>query len=147
MALFENQIEVVLKQDADTKNLFLGVFAFDELPKKPKFPSCFIINTQKRNQEGEHWLAIFLNKFGFAYFFDSYGYPPSYFNLEKYMTDISKGWVHNEKKIQTFSNICGYYCILFLLYICKGKESVFFKQFKNSSLENDKIILKIKKDF
>ena len=147
MALFENQIEAVLKQDKDTKNIFIGVFAFDELPQNPKFPSCFVINTHKRKQEGEHWLAIYLNKKGFAFFFDSYGLPPTYYNMDKYLSNISNGWVFNNLKIQTFSDVCGYYTILFLLYISRGDENLFFKQFKSFSTKNDKLILKLKKEF
>ena len=42
---------------------FLGCFASDDLPSFPKkLPASLIINTHKKNQPGEHWLAIVLTK-------------------------------------------------------------------------------------
>ena len=48
---------------------FLNVFARNELPQKPPYPSCFIFNTEPRHEDGEHWLAIYINSNGNAYFF------------------------------------------------------------------------------
>jgi len=48
---------------------FIGVFARNEVPRKILlYPSCFIFNTQSRDNEGEHWLADFINKRKKCYF-------------------------------------------------------------------------------
>ena len=83
--MIETALEEILKIDKDTKKIFLGVFARDELPKRVKYPSCFILNTQPRSQEGEHWLAIYFDHKRNCYFFDSYGNSPKYFGLDKYI--------------------------------------------------------------
>jgi hypothetical protein len=56
----ENLVEIILKKDKITRDIFLDAFARDELPKAPPYPSCFIINTDPRSRPGEHWLAISL---------------------------------------------------------------------------------------
>ncbi len=55
--MYENTIDEILTTDKISNNYYLGSFAFDELPKITKFPSCLIINTEPRTQSGEHWLA------------------------------------------------------------------------------------------
>ena len=112
----ENLVEIILKQDPYTSKIFLDAFARDELPKAPPYPSCFIINTDPRSLPGEHWLALFYNKNGYASFFDSYANSPDYFNLEQYIYNTSTGFDYNKKRIQGDSEYCGFYCILFLLY-------------------------------
>jgi len=143
----EIQIEQVLKKDSLTSKSFVGVFAFDEKPSKPPYPSCFVINTENRDSSGEHWLAVFINKDGFGYFFDSYGQPASFFGFEKYMSKISEGWGSSKKKIQTISSYCGYYCILFLIYMSKGRSNEFFVQFRNGSKVNDEMIKRFLQEF
>ena len=39
------QIQKIIDHDKESKNIFGGVLAYDELPKKVKWPSCYIINT------------------------------------------------------------------------------------------------------
>ena len=64
------EIYKIIKNDKFASKNFIGVFARDQLPKKIKFPSSFIINTDKSNEPGEHWLAIFYDINGVCEFFD-----------------------------------------------------------------------------
>lgn len=136
----EDFVELILEKDKFTRPIFLGAFAKDELPRPPPLPSCFIINTDPRSKPGEHWLAVYFNKRGYADFFDSYGNPPHYFGLDKYLFNNSSGFDYNKKRIQGDSSYCGFYCILFLFYKARGEENVFFRQFTSKMSKNDKII-------
>ena len=37
---------------------FIGCFPTDQIPVCKSFPSFFVLNTEKSNQRGSHWLAI-----------------------------------------------------------------------------------------
>ena len=65
----ETVILKCLNKDIKTKQLFLGVFARDELPLIQKYPSCLIFNSKPRSNEGEHWLAIYFDANKRCYFF------------------------------------------------------------------------------
>lgn len=140
-------IEKILKKDQKNRHIFLGVFAKDELPVITKFPSCFILNTDPRSKPGEHWLAIYYNKRGFCYFFDSYGNPPLYYNLNRYIANSSNGWTWNKQRLQGDSEYCGYYSLLFLLYISRNKLSEFYNEFYFNYYLNDKKITNAIKKF
>ena len=128
------QIEKILKSNLQTRNIFLGVFARDELPKLDRFPCCFVINTAKRSHPGKHWLSFYYDKNKVCNFFDSYGNEPSFFNLDKYIYKTSKKLVSNNKAIQSWkSENCGYYCILFIILRSSGHS---MKQFCNLFDEN-----------
>lgn len=55
-------IDEILYKDIVCMKTFLGTFAKNELPKKLKFPCCFIVNTHPRKNEGEHWLAFYFDR-------------------------------------------------------------------------------------
>ena len=56
------QINQIMKKDEFTRKIYLGTLPIDKLPKKIKYPSCLVINNQKSNQPGEHWIAIYFDK-------------------------------------------------------------------------------------
>jgi hypothetical protein len=143
--MFEHSIDQILYKDEYTKKIYL--FAKNELPKRPKFPSCFIINTDPREEAGEHWLAFNYSSNGFCYFFDSYGKSPSYYDLEDYIENTSNNWTYNKRRLQGNSIFCGYYAILFLLYKTREKTIDFFKEFYLSYSKNDKKIFNLIKEF
>ena len=140
--MYENTIDEILNTDSITKNIYLGSFAFDELPKIVKFPSCMIINTEPRAKEGEHWLACYFDINKKAYFFDSYGNNPLFYKLDEYFKENSNKIFYNAQKIQGILPYCGFYCIFYLLFIVRGKLDDFYKPFGNNLLFNDNLILK-----
>jgi hypothetical protein len=133
-------VEKILKKDVATKKIFLDAYARNELPVRPPYPSCFIINTDPRSKPGEHWLAVYYNRNGYVDFFDSYGHSPAFFNLENYLNKTSTGWSFNKRRIQGDSELCGLYAILFLIFRARDKSDFFFKQFSNNYEKNDKIL-------
>lgn len=136
----ENLIKFLAQKDPKLKTVFLGCFARDELPDQPPFPSCFILNTDPRSRPGEHWLAFYYTENGFCNFFDSFALPPSYYRLESYLNRTSTGWESNKKRLQGFSDLCGIYAILFLLYRVRNKSIQFYKEFYSNCYKNDKKI-------
>ena len=125
--MYETTISDVLGHDQIAKKSFIGVFARDEIPKSINYPACFVMNTQNSNQPGEHWLAVYYNKRGHCYFFDSYAHPPKYYNMQNYIKKTSIKWTYNKKRIQGNSPFCGFHCILFLLFKTRNQEHQFFK--------------------
>lgn len=148
MELNTQQILQILRKDKFSKTHFLGVFARDQIPLKLKYPSSLILNTDKSNQKGEHWLAIYYDKDGKAEFFDSFGRHPAEFKLENYMQKTSTKWDYNSKQLQSFqSKICGYYCVLFIMYRSRGYEmKEFLEKFSDFNLINDFILLNLIKN-
>lgn len=116
------QLLKIISNDCFINQLFTSVYARDELPSYIKYPSCFIINTEKRNHPGEHWLAFFVTSNGDVEFFDPIGLPPKFYGLDSYLRSITKGKIKfSNKRVQGFfSNYCGVYCVYFLHQRARG---------------------------
>ena len=131
-------INEIIKKDQLLSKSFLGVFARDQLPRIVRYPASFILNTETSSKSGEHWLAFYIDKKKFCYFFDSYGNKPSKFRLQNFLNSNFTNWTYNQTQLQGFSDYCGYYCILFLLFVSRNKLHEFFNEFRNNSFINDK---------
>lgn len=115
------QLNNILKTDKCSKHIFIGIFARDQLPKNPPYPSCFIINTDVSDRPGAHWLAFYYNSNKECHFFDSYGLHPSIYGLTSYLNRTSRYWIFNKIKYQSFlTKSCGYFAFVFLLLKCRG---------------------------
>ena len=105
-----------LKNDYYARHFFKGVLPRDQLPRYITYPSAYVINTHPSYKPGEHWLAVFYDANKMAYFFDSFGLPPSYYGLEKYLKSTAKQVFYNHQQLQGITAItCGYYCIYFIM--------------------------------
>ena len=140
MSLIETGIDQVLKNDIYTSECFLGVFARDELPIQPAYPSCLVFNTMPRSNSGEHWLALYYNENGECDFFDSYANSAETYRLTTYLDRTSNSWKGNTKRIQGLSQYCGYYVILFLILRVRSRTLKFFQYFDGNLAKNDKKI-------
>lgn len=116
------ELEVILSENKYTQKYFSGVYSCDNLPKVvTKLPSLIICNTDKSNQPGEHWIAIYISTQRTAEFFDSFGFSP-YYNkyFMNFLESNSNKILYNSKMIQSiFSNKCGYFAALFLYFRSK----------------------------
>ena len=108
---------------------FLGVFPRDKLPllKDPRLPLGLIINSDKANLPGQHWLAVFVNAKGHVCFFDSFGKSSLFYGIEidKFICDSfpwTKGnYQENHTQVQhPRSSLCGLFSIFFLYFSCRG---------------------------
>ena len=142
------QIDTILRRDQFSKKKFLGTFSYDTLPTKVKYPSCLIVNTQNHDQPGEHWLAIYYNKNKTAEFFDSFGMPPSFFNLQQYLEKSSVSFKFNSTQIQSYKSLyCGLYCIMYLLLKTRGRSLRYFLKFLKNPTQNDNLFRNLLKKY
>lgn len=141
--MFGISILKCLKKDPYTKEIFIGVFPRDKLPKITSYPQCFIFNNQNQNRPGEHWMAMFFTKDKKCIFFDSYAHEPAHFGLVNYIRENSTSYASNKLRIQGDSMYCGYYCLAFLLLMARNKIHIFYKAFTANSSNNDKKLKKL----
>ena len=125
---------------------FLGCFACNDLPPFPKkFPVSMIINTHRKNQPGEHWLALVLTKSKCLYF-DSFGVGITEETIVSYLQQkYEKATVNNECIQHLYSESCGLFCIAFIKNV---KNNASFETFISNFnlldlLENDNIVLNL----
>ena len=71
-----SQIYDLVNQDPMLKNAFLGVFPRDLLHNIRQRPVCLIANTDDSTQQGQHWVAFYLDPHNNIEYFDSFGLPP-----------------------------------------------------------------------
>ncbi|GFU90556.1 uncharacterized protein TNCV_2574891 [Trichonephila clavipes] len=118
--MYASQIHRILSRDRDASRYFIGVFPSDEIPL-PKERAILVANTDTRDQEGSHWLAMYIKDKNTLEFFDSYGFPPEMYgvHISKYAEQFTNvKW--NKKSIQSLtSNVCELYCVYFLLKISR----------------------------
>ena len=121
----------------------------DELPATVK-DGCYIINLQSSTDgQGTHWLSLFIHKNN-AYYFDSYGAPPSVEIMKFVKKRKGCHMYYNNFIIQDLkSQNCGWYTLAFLLwcysYVLFSKDmknmfNEFVKSFVDDTKENDKIL-------
>lgn len=109
--------------DQVIKPYFRGVFSSDayELYHSeiliPNKLNIYIVNSAPSSTRGEHWLLIC--KGNKSLFFDSFGKPPSFYNLGNFEHV-------NTVRLQGKSKICGLYCILLAKQIAQGKHMTSF---------------------
>lgn len=87
------------------------------------FPHAYIVNTDIHSNPGLHWVVLYLPDFHSVEFFDPFGLQPKSWhpNFSVFFRSLRERNPHlkrfqNDTQIQSiFSNLCGYYCILFLV--------------------------------
>ena len=125
---------------------FLGCFAYNDLPPIPKIlPASMIINTHRKNQPGEHWLALVLTKTK-CFYFDSFGAPILEEMIVSYLQLKYKKVTVNNECIQHFTSAsCGLFCIAFIKNVnSKSSFEKFISKFNLFNLlTNDKIVLNL----
>ena len=73
----------------------MGVFLLDKLPKKQKKKECGIVNFDKSDSPGTHWVAWYKNGKAKMYF-DSYGVQPQ-IEVVEYLGSLIR---HNTDQLQ-----------------------------------------------
>lgn len=140
-----SDIEFILKSLKTTRKIFLGVFACDTLPKiVRRKPALLICNTQPMRKPGEHWIGIYISKYGYGEYFDSFGLPPHNYFIKKFLKQNCKKFKFNTKMIQSlFSHYCGHFCIMYAFYKSKFKSlEHFVKIFNNKNLTVNNAIVR-----
>lgn len=115
---------------------FKGVFAIDRLPSNVKLPAGFVINLDKHNEPGSHWVSIFVNKLGQAFYFDSFGMKPTATVQEWIDKNHFKLSFYNKIKLQNehFYN-CGHFALAFLDFVFNKNDGKTFSE-KYKAIKN-----------
>ena len=128
---------------------FIGMFAVDTLPSNLwNTPCSAIVNLSVSNHPGSHFIAIFINKRNYLYYFDSYALPPPI--TSHHLIQFLKKWITSDKirhvlerPIQAFDSLfCRLYAATFCLFVNAYANieprhfDIFFEQ--NDLRENEK---------
>lgn len=124
---------------------FQGVYSSDNLPNRIySFPSAYIVNTTEKHRSGEHWLALYFYNPWHACVFDSYGRVPSTLpsSIYKFINRNSHVCTFNPRVLQQLhSQTCGFYSILFLLYMSRGYNlNTYLALFSLNTKDNDFVV-------
>jgi hypothetical protein len=121
-----NSLEI--KQELQCLKCFRGVFSLDQLPSLNKYPAGIIVNTDPSNKPGEHWVAIYIDKKGVGFYFDSFGMKPLQKSIVLFMqANCPNGWDYNNVTFQSANALsCGAYCVTFIKVMCSGKTAKYF---------------------
>ena len=138
---FANQLQNKLKFVPS----FIGVYACDRIPELTSLPVSMIINTDKHNEKGEHWVAIYISEKKKGYYFDSYGMPPINGEIENFLNKHTMLWKYNHRTIQGINSIkCGQFSVLFVILKTLGFSfNKITHLFTNNYIINDFIVQKI----
>ena len=136
-ALSDKDIIHILKSQ---KVKFNGVFMKDELPSKLR-TGFYVVNLQSSSVgNGTHWTTFYYSP-KHSYYFDAFGMvPPEHINY------MISPYTYNNKQIQNLkSSACGYYCIVFILFMNgrKNKKTgfeIFVDGFSTDTNKNDELL-------
>ena len=120
--MYTYEIQYVLDHGIWIKNLQAKVCAKDQLPRQnPIHVKAYIVNTERSNKAGEHWVAVIFNNNGDGLYFDSYGLPPLETEIIDFLDNHSPSWRYNRQRLQSLqSKVCGLYCIFTLDAAARG---------------------------
>ena len=110
--MFGWELMNILKNDPAIPLNLIDVNAIDEDWTPPtRLPACCVINTDKSDGSGQHWVSFFIDTDCSADYWDSYGTPP----LQPIYSWLLRQGCHpiryNRKMIQGFtSRTCWAYC-------------------------------------
>ena len=114
-----------MRNDYQNELKFKVVYSQNSLLNTMK-DEAYVVNLDEHKSIGSHWIALYAN-----------GNTVTYFEIKRFI-DI-KNIITNIFKIQAYgSMMCGFLCIGFIDFMCKGKMNLFSPHdFK----KNDKVIL------
>ena len=126
--------------DPNTASVFGGVVPKDGLPKTiDALPTAFVCNTDDGDEPGEHWIALYLSSDGRGEYFCSYGLSPLHAAFSTFLNKHCSEWTHNSKRLQSpLSNVCGQYCVAYIMFRCNGSPMrTFVNAFRSDLVAND----------
>lgn len=127
-------------------NEFIGVFARDQIPQHVGLPALLVVNTDKADEPGEHWIAIHLSRSRKAAFFNSFGLPPLSREVAEFLTLNSDALQYCNAVLQDANSVaCGLFCIAFGRHMSRGGSlstfvSLFTHRSGNVAARNDDIV-------
>ena len=122
---------------------FIGCFPCNNIPIVKYYPSSFIVNTDKNNQPGTHWVAIYMTE-KTCFFFDSFGESIQEYDIKFFLKQYYQRVIYNLTQIQDYNSIrCGEFCVNFVRYVTNKNTYVkFINEFVKIDLLKNDVILK-----
>lgn len=140
-------LDIEIKSKLERLPNFLGVFARDTLPVHGgSFPHSLIANTDESDEEGTHWVCIYVDETGRGDYFDSYALGPLFYEFISYLEKNTKrGFSWNKVPLQCDTCVtCGEYCCAYLFLRTAGiTNDQFMSLFTDKRYANDQIIKSI----
>ena len=134
-----SQLLKALGEHRETRDIFLGVFPSDKLPKaiSRHRTIALVVNTDPSYKPGQHWCAFYITP-STVYFFDAYGIPPPK-SFQRLMRSRRQKKVY-ERRLQGRGKVCGHYCMYFILAMARGGYDYMFDCFGDDLDANDRIV-------
>jgi hypothetical protein len=138
------EIDQLMYSDRCARRFYGGTCAIDNIPKRISRPVCYIINTSPSWHPGTHWIAIFKLRSTEEYFC-SYGSTPQ----PELSLLLGQNYTSNNEIVQDLeSDLCGQYCILYLLCRCRGYTlSKFLDCFSSNTTQNDQVVADVYENY
>ena len=102
-------LEQIINRIPQLKFKYHGTFPADHVPKQLPMNSFMIVNTDKSNGKGEHWIMIARVATQY-YFADSFGRRLSDYKTIKFSRKCTRLLT---KTVQQNNNLCGFFAIYF----------------------------------
>ena len=145
--MFGREIKRLVEKDLLSSQDFRGVFSCDTLPQDVShLPMLLVANTDTSDLPGSHWVAVWINRHGRGYFFDSYGFPPKMYGqeLHQFMNDNTSQYTTQKRQLQAqSSDVCGQWCVYFCYWIVRlGIDGIglLLQQFTNRKLNDSQML-------
>lgn len=122
---------------------FLGTFPCDIQPDVEGLKSFSVVfNESKHNDAGSHFVCAYATE-DKIYYFDSMGLNLENDYIKMFILSCGRTAVLSNVQIQSLnSNMCGFFCICFLLYMSLGMDfKKFFNCFSADLKLNDIIVI------
>ena len=142
-------IHRILSQNVSTKPYFRGVYASDTIPPL-KNKSAVVVNLDKSSERGSHWICMFTEDGKHLEFICSYGKSPYFYGdiFKTFLLNFSHVSWNNTCFQSLTSNVCGAYCIYFLLKRCQGHSLYcIIHELKKCKKNDFRIFQFVKKNF
>ena len=137
--MWETEIRQVLQRVPG----FLGVFSRDDMKSPRCYPFSLVVNTDKSDQQGTHWIAIYVDSKGRGIYYDPFGRKPHHSEFEEYLIKYCKnGYTYNKSSLQCITCVtCGEYSTAYVIFRTVGySHRRFIQIFSSDTISNDILI-------
>lgn len=133
------QINDILFNHRDTRDIFAGTFAIDLLPSTLSKPYAVVMNLDKNSDPGSHWTCIFADHDG-THYHDSFGILP--LKKEIYRLLGEDDYTYTSVQLQSIrSYACGQHCVAYLLKKGQRVDTLeYLEAFGLNKRENDRLV-------
>lgn len=144
----EIEIKTYLQGNKVTKDYFINVLSYEELAADNGFissrPGFYVANTGRVGTAGKHWVVLFKARGRKTIeFFDSLAKHPSEYSIKitEFIKQNGKSLLKSNKRIQGDGDVCGFFCLLYCYFRCKGKSMEYFLNLFSDDLNcNDDMV-------